>query len=254
MVAAVEPGAPVWGRAVAHISLRRGYLAEQEDAQRLLLSKLQPLDLVVFSSKGRASGNLLPGLFTHVAIHTGTDSQLAGLGLWRDPELRGHRDTVRAGSRFIEADYRGVHLSTPAGVFNTDRVVILRPRGISATRRREASRSFFDHIGTDFDFYFDAGENRTVYCAELVNHLMPELALPIRQVYGRKAILPDEMIAASLDGDTSLAVAGYLKGSPNGWRQASRADLARDLKASWSRTPPAVATNDAPTPVRPARQ
>jgi hypothetical protein len=234
LIASVEPAAPVIGRIIGNIVWRDGYLA-REDARRRVEAELQPLDIIVVSSKGRLSGRTIPGLFGHVAVYLGNEAQLSRAGAWHDPRVAAHHAKLRAGRGFIEADQHGVHLSRSSIVFNTDRVVILRAAGLSAARKRRAIGDFLDRVGTKFDFNFDNANTDRLYCAQLVCHVLPELRIPSRGVYGRETIVPDEIVLKAARGRLPLRPVLYVRGRPDGWELASSKVLIEDLALTWRR-------------------
>jgi len=235
LVNVIAPGAPVFGRIAANITGRHGHLHEDEAAIAHLMGVVRPLDIVLVGAKGRMSHNLIPGAFAHVAAHLGDERALRRLGVWDDPAVKPHQEAVKAGAKFIEADQHGVHLSTAQTVFNVDRVVILRPTGPAARDRAGKLVDFFSHVGTRFDFHFNADDDTCLFCAELVNHVIPEARLPKRRIYGRTMILPDEIASAALRGQAPLKLVTYVRGTRDGWTIGDADQLQADLEAAWSR-------------------
>ncbi len=234
LVALAEPAAPLIGNVIGRIAWRGGYLAGDDKALRLLGERMRPLDIIVVSSKGRLSGNTLPGLFVHAITYLGTEAELRRLGVWGHQAVRPHQAAIRAGAVFVEADYRGVHLSRPEAVLNTDRLVVLRANRHGKGGRAGEALRLAGHVGNPFDFNFDGDDPDQLFCTELVGHVMPQLALSSRQAYGRRIILADEMIADALAGRNGLRVVLYLKGDRQGVLMPGRAALARDVGAAWN--------------------
>lgn len=232
MIDAYEPVAPVLGSAFGQVVLRRGLLATKMDALEYIESQLRPLDILVVSSKGRLTGNLIPGLFSHTVVYLGSESQLKAMGAWNDPAVRRHQAAISAGKVMIESDHRGVHLTTAAIALDTDRVVVLRPR---VGRQKRIAALLISHVGTPYDFVFDNGDTDELYCAELIDHAMPDIRLPSRVIYGRRMFLPDDAIAAGTGGRMRAAPVLYVRATLSGWEDAGTAELKRDLAAAWSR-------------------
>lgn len=232
-VALADPIAPLVGRTIALVRLRPGHLAGDETAKRLLLSEVEPLDVILVSSKGRLSGNAVPGHFTHTIITIGSEEQLRQLGVWSRPSAEPHQDAIRRGKIFVEADYKGVHLSSAERILDTDRLLVLRPKNRSRTWLRKSACSLLSHIGSRFDFRFDAGEDHRLYCSELAFHALPELKLPVRRLYNRDVVLPDDVAATGLEPGTSLSFVLYLRGGPQGWTSESRRVAIADLARTW---------------------
>ncbi|WP_156790673.1 YiiX/YebB-like N1pC/P60 family cysteine hydrolase [Rhodobacter ferrooxidans] len=233
LVGLVDPIAPVFGVVVGNMVLRPGYVL-QTGAQQKLLREVQPLDVLVLSSKGHMSGNLIPGLFGHVITYLGTEAELRKLRVWDDPRVVPHHDSIRAGAVFIESDLHGVHLSTPDQALDTDRIAVLRPNLAGTQRRRQALVGFYARIGTKFDFRMDNATTAKLYCGELVAQVMPELSLPVRPMYGRQSIMPDDVVAEAAVQRSRLDLVYYLRANRNGAASGSRATLIRDISGYWA--------------------
>jgi hypothetical protein len=132
----------------------------------------------------------------------------------------------------IESDHRGVHLTTAAVALDTDRVAVFRPR---VGQQKRIAALLISHVGTPYDFVFDNGNTDELYCAELIDHAMPDIGLPSREIYGRRMFLPDDAIAAGTDGRLRAATVLYVRTTPSGWEDAGTAELKRDLAAAWRR-------------------
>lgn len=235
LIGLADPAAPIVGRTIALIRFRKGYLAGDEAAKATLLAALRPMDTVMVSSKGRLTGHAIPGLFTHTVVYLGTETQLRALGMWQDPQVVKYHQTIQSGSIFIESDQAGVHLSKAETILNTDRVLVLRPRSRRANWLRLGVTTFLEHVGSRFDFNFDAGENRRLYCSELVFHILPELQLPVRHFYHRDVVLPDDIAATGLERGTALTAILYLRGQPDGWQKVAPALARADIVNAWSK-------------------
>lgn len=232
MIDIYEPVAPVVGDVIGRVELRSGLLAGRADALRHIGDRLRPLDILVVSSKGRLTGNLIPGLFSHTVVYVGNESELRALGVWDDPAVRPHHAAIRAGKVMIESDHRGVHLTTAATALETDRVAVFRPR---IGDRRRVATLLVAHVGTPYDYYFDNGDTNELYCAELIDHAMPGIRMPSRELYGRRMFLPDDAIAAGIAGRMRVTPVLYVRASGSGWEDAGFAQLKRDLDAAWRR-------------------
>jgi hypothetical protein len=208
--------------------MRGGYL-EHPEAQAAVMEQVRPLDLIIASSKGRLSGNALPGVFSHVVIYLGNEAELKALGMWNDPTVVPLQGQIRAGKVFIESDSPGVHLSSAATVLHTDAVAILRPDITKKSRKREVMRELYGRIGKDFDFRFDNATTEEIYCAELANITMPELNMPTRMLYGREAVVPNDVVALAATGKGHLKLVAYVRGRKEGWKVASTKQLLVDL-------------------------
>jgi len=230
--------APALGTVLSHVAWRSGYLKSKRAAQEAVMDVLQPLDIVLVSSKGRRSGQMIPGLFGHAAVYLGTEQELKRLGMSASPQVKPHLTRIRGGHVFIEADAKGVHLSQPSIVLNTDAVAILRPRFDSLQQRRKTALDFFAAMGMRFDFLFDVDTPDCTFCTELIHRTMPQLDLPITEIYGVRTIMPDSLAVSAIRKQHGLVFVGYVKGDRKGWRQASMADLVTDIGRDWARRQP----------------
>lgn len=227
--------APTLGTVLSHVAWRSGHLRSKQAAQNAIMDVLQPLDIVLVSSKGRRSGQIIPGLFGHAAVYLGTEQELKRLGVWTSPEVQPHAAKVHTRHVFIEADAMGVHLSMPERVLNTDGAAILRPRFSSLKQRRKTTRDYFSTMGMKFDFLFDVDSPNCTFCTELIHRVMPQLDLPIMEIYGVRTIMPDSLAVAAIRKEHDLAFVGYIKGDRKGWRQASMGDLVTDIGQNWAK-------------------
>ena len=233
LVAVVEPAAPVVGRIIGHVAWRPGYLSDPT-IQAEIMDGLRVLDMIIVSSKGRLSGHTIPGLFFHAAVHVGSEDELKALGMWTHPAVAPHHEAIRRGARFIEADMRGVHLSPPSIVLNTDRAVVLRPQISTPGWRQRAMATLFGDLGRKFDFNFDAGRADRLFCVELICRAMPELRLPRDRAYGRETILPDRVVHDAARGKLPLRFVAYVAGDKGGGvRHPGRGRLITDIEDAW---------------------
>ncbi len=69
LIKMAEPVAPAVGFTISRTQWRRGYLKGREDALMQVRARLQPLDILLFSSKGRLSGHTGSGLYGHSAFY-----------------------------------------------------------------------------------------------------------------------------------------------------------------------------------------
>lgn len=232
LIAVAEPVAPAVGFVISRVDFRPGYLGAHEAALRRVAAEVRPLDILLFSSKGRLTGRTGSGLFGHSAVYFGDERQLRAAGLWNDPEVVAHQADIRAGRLYAESAQRtGTGLSTLHWVGNTDRIVILRPANHGAAWRRRTTRAVAARLGGKFDHRFDLAETEKLFCTELIDQAMPELALKRRVAYRREIILPDDVALQALAG-RGLSIVDYLKADEKGWRAAGPATLAADIRAA----------------------
>lgn len=231
-ISLVEAMAPLVAPGIGNRVDRPGAFANDPDAQAFITRQLRPLDLVMVRNMGRKSGQIIPGHFTHVAVWLGNARTLKAAGLWSDPAILPHRDEILAGHTFIESQIDGVHLSPASDILNTDAVAVLRP-ALSATERRFATRELFSELGRPFDVHFDLRDPELIFCSEMVARAMPGLELPVRMVYGRPSLVPDDIAAQAIGGKRLRLVSYIIPDPQTGWRRASREEMIRDLNQYW---------------------
>lgn len=200
------------------IKLRSSWLEDDLDLHKAVLARARPLDLILIGNASRAAGAFGGGTFGHLAIYVGTEAELRAMGLWPHPLIVPFHRDIRAGKVAIEALDTDVHLSGSPELFETDHIALLRPTGFSAARRRAAILSLFGDMGARFDFHFDVRDDSAIYCTELLYRALPELRLPVRPMFGRDVILPDEVAARALAGAIPLELRLFIRGYPQGWR------------------------------------
>lgn len=224
LVGLVEPTAPILERGIAAVRFRPGRLVGHPEVAAAVARRARPLDVVVVSNKGRLSGRLIPGVYSHAGIVLGDEGDLRALGLWDHPALAPWRDDVAAGRVVMETDERGVHLASFAEILDTDRVVLLRPR--AATRRPSDRRAgvlrLLDHGGCPFDFHFDIADDRSLFCVELISHALPSLAIAPTTVYGRPTLRPDDLVDLARARPHRLAPIFAASADDDGLRIAKR--------------------------------
>lgn len=227
----------IFQRLIGRINIRDGYLREAENAQAMILNWLRPLDILLFSSKGRVSGQFIPGHFGHGVIYLGTEEQLRAAGIWNSEWMRPHQDRIREGRIFIDAVSEGVRMADVEDLFVTDAVGIFRPSYPNAAAGAEVMRRAMSRLGTRFDFAFDSTESERLFCLELIAISDPDLGLPEDQLYGRTTIIPDSVAVMALSGHARLSFVGYLEGHPRGWQTATAGQLAQRIMEAWAPDP-----------------
>lgn len=210
-----------------------GRLTGKPAAYAAILSHLRPLDIVNVGNTSHKVARLMPGRFSHVLVYLGTEAQLRAAGLWHLPEIAPHRDDIRAGKTMIESVWPEVTLSAPEKVFETDRVLVMRPTLTHAERRLAASRLFAE-IGKPFNYALGLDPTRERWvCTGLVDYAMPGVALNRRVVYGADTILPDDIAAQAIRGER-LEVVTYVLGNRGpGFAYRSTYALMVDIAAYW---------------------
>lgn len=227
-----DPLMPFLGPVFGNVVFREGYL-EKPTARMAIQARLQPMDMLVLSSKNRLSGKTLPGLFGHAVIYLGDETSLRRAGLWDDPNIAPHHAAIRAGQTFIEADTNGVHLSDATHALATDALAILRLKSGCGTDGC-APAAVMATLGRAYDFRFESEEHSKLYCTELAQIALPGHEMPTRRLYDYNLILPDDVVALAIAGRSPLKLVSYFSGtSDKRWRESGRKGLLRDMKGWW---------------------
>ena len=225
LIKVADPVAPAVGFTISHVQWRSGYLKNRADALNLVRANLQPLDILVFSSKGRLSGHTGSGFFGHSSVYLGTSAELKALGLYNAPEVAGHLEELEKGRLIVEsAQKHGTDLSSLSYVGNTDCIVVMRPKGLSLTEKRAAIRRGFERVGRKFDHNFRMDTPEKLFCTELVDQVMPHIHPPRHEVYGREVIYPDDLVKMAGRGQR-LSFVLAVTGLKDSWRKTTVGEL-----------------------------
>ena len=236
-----DPLMPLLGPVFGNVVFREGYL-EKPSARQAIEARLQPMDMLVLSSKNRLSGKTLPGLFGHAVIYLGDEASLRRSGLWNDPRITPHHADIRAGKTYIEADTNGVHLSDATHALATDALAILRLKSGCGTDRC-APAEVIETLGRDYDFRFEGEDHSKLYCTELAQIALPGHEMPKRRLYDYNLILPDDVVALAIAGRSPMKLVSYFSGTADKrWHESGRKGLLRDMKGWWdeAQKPPAL--------------
>lgn len=230
LIRIAEPAAPAIGMAISQVQWRNGYLDTGGGALNHVRPRIRPLDVFLFSNKGRLSGHTGAGLFGHSAVYLGTERELKSMGLWNDPAVVPHHDAIRRGLTIVESGQaHGTTLTPVSRLVETDRLVVLRPQ-LGNQRKEAAIVRLFSLVGTRFDHNYRLDESERVFCTELIDLGIPELRLPRRPSYGREVILPDDVALEAVSGKGRLRYVAYLRADRERWESAGPASLAADIR------------------------
>lgn len=145
---------------------------------------IQPGDILLAETNGHLTTWLIPGFWTHAAIYCG-----------KDP-VTGHELVVEAvGAGVIKNDLVTFMLSK-------DAVAILRPTFTDIETRGKAVALALKQAGKPYDYEFDfqASDNKAFYCAELVywayKETVPSWAFELRSRFGQPTVTPQDFYDA----------------------------------------------------------
>lgn len=194
----------VFGNTVGLYESRKGKLYGDKEAIRKIQAVFQPLDILLEKTPFRLTDKLIPGHFGHVAIWTGTESELKRAGVWDHQLVKQYASQINETSnpdskdshQIIEALRNGVQLSTLEHFLNIDDFAILRPmfdEDSKAELTKEALIMAFRQLGKKYDFNFDVNTTDKIVCSELAYVSFPSVDWPTQKTLGRYNISPDNV-------------------------------------------------------------
>ncbi len=136
-----------------------------------LRTQLQPGDVLQIRAERKLTTAVLPGFWSHAAIHIGGRADLEQLGIGNDPRVRKWWDQLAIdGGKYgyvIEATAPGVLIQPLEKCLHADHVVVLRPN-VGQPERQAALLEAFSHVGKPYDFEFNFNVTTRLVCTELV--------------------------------------------------------------------------------------
>lgn len=194
----------LFGNTMGLYESRKGKMYGDAEARRKIQSVLKPLDILLEKTPFRLTDKLIPGHFGHVAIWTGTKSELIDAGVWENEVVQRYAAALSTQSnpdsrdeqQIIEALRNGVQLNTLEHFLNVDDFVILRPvfdQESNDELTREALIMAFRQLGKQYDFNFDVNTTDKIVCSELAYVAFPSIDWPTEKTLGRHSISPDNV-------------------------------------------------------------
>ncbi len=194
------------------------------DQINTMKQQMQPGDIVVERKNWYLSNVGLPGFWPHAELFIGTYNDMTrffgdpevvnyykSLGDYTDfidyltkkyPErMREYRGAAPDGHphQIIEAVSEGVKFSSLEEGALADYIGVMRPR-LSKLDIAKAVDEAFHYVGTPYDFNFDFLTDSSIVCSELIYKVYKNgsakkgLALPLREIAGRKAMPPNDIV------------------------------------------------------------
>jgi len=193
-----------FGNTMGLFESRKGKLYGNVEVKENIMSKLQPLDILLEKTPFRLTDKLIPGHFGHVAIWTGTKAELVNMGVWENEYIKKYANEISSKSnaysrnehQIIEALRSGVQLSTLDEFMNIDDFAILRPvfsEENNDMATKEALIMAFRQLGKKYDFNFDVNTTDKIVCSELAYVSFPTIDWPTEKTLGRFNISPDNV-------------------------------------------------------------
>ena len=198
---------PFFGDLVGRVRTRSGRLLNDAALEQALGQELQPFDILVQKNGFALSDTFIPGYFTHAVIYLGTPDQLKAEGVWELTVFDPVRAQLVAGKSFIEVDRHGAHLAALREAINTDELAVLRiapPAATGAEWPGQIAQRLLANLGKPYDFAFDADTVGEVTCAEVVMRSFTHVNWPLRDIMGRRSLLPDDVVRMAFDGRSGV--------------------------------------------------
>jgi uncharacterized protein YycO len=195
-----------FGNSVGLIQSRTGKLYDLNETELdKISSKLKPLDILLEKTPFRLTDKFIPGHWGHVAIWTGTKSELIALGLWDHELIRPYQKSIEfEGKRIIEALRPGVQINTLKHFMNIDDLAVVRHKSLSSVQREKYLLNAFKQIGKSYDFNFDVETDERIVCSELAYVTFSDLDWNLEEQVGRYTISPDNVgEKVTIDGEFS---------------------------------------------------
>ncbi len=203
---------PFFGDLVGRVRTRSGRLSDDAAVELALGQELQPFDVLIQKNGFALSDTFIPGYFTHAVIYLGTPEQLKAAGVWDLKAFDPVRAQLVAGNSFIEIDRAGAHLVAVREAVNTDELAVLRiapPKAAGAEWPGQIAERLLASLGKPYDFAFDADTASEVTCAEVVMRSFTHIAWPLREIMGRRSLLPDDVLRTALDGQSGVQLLAF---------------------------------------------
>lgn len=194
----------LFGNTLGLFESRKGKLYGNEEVTQKIKNVLKPLDIILEKTPFRLTDKFIPGHFGHVAIWTGTKSELIDLGIWENQQIKQYANEISSENnpdskdehQIIEALRSGVQLSSLEDFMNVDDIAILRPvfkEKDNQPLTKEAIEMAFRQIGKKYDFNFDVNTTDKIVCSELAYISFPSIDWPTEKTLGRYSISPDNV-------------------------------------------------------------
>lgn len=197
----------LFGNTAGIMVVRRGVMEKLQKNEKLqIIKQLQPLDILLEKAPFRLTDHLIPGYWSHVALWTGTETQLKELGVWEElpglykkavnlfnykgPEFR---QAIRSGQMIIEALRPGVQINTFEHFLNIDDLGVIRQSNLTSEKKKNYLLNAFRQIGKNYDFNFDVESTNEIVCSELIFAAFDDYQWNTKKTMGRYTISPDNV-------------------------------------------------------------
>jgi len=200
---------------------------KRKDYHLKMREMLEPGDVLLEKTPFRLTDKFIPGHWGHVAVWTGTITDLKERGIWdfitqttewrslREDQreyimesLKDHPEDPVQDRGVLEALRPGVQLNDLYHFLNVDDVAILKPK--LQTTKPEFKKAelagiiakSFTHVLKDYDFNFDVRDTNKIVCSELAWHTYTDCHFKTQLILSRASINPDD-VADAVFGDVN---------------------------------------------------
>ncbi len=212
---------------IKKVGFRKVSLQKRKDYHLKIREMLKPGDVLLEKTPFRLTDKFIPGHWGHVAVWTGTITDLKEAKLWdlvqdtrewlslrKDQKayimesLKDNPEDPIKDRAILEALRPGVQLNDLYHFLNVDDVAILRPKleGKTDLERRsemaEIIANGFTHVLKDYDFNFDVRDTNKIVCSELAWHTYTNCHFKTQVIASRASINPDD-VADAVFGDVN---------------------------------------------------
>lgn len=197
------------GTLLADRYARRGHRPSlPPEVDRQLRSLLRPGDVLVVRKEHAITNYFLPGYWPHAALFLGDATELAELGVDRDPRARPRwarllePTTDGETRRVIESMRDGVWIRSVGSPLASDSVLVLRP-GMAPSEIAVGLARAFEHEGKPYDFDFDFRRSDRMVCTEVVYRAydgVGGMRFPLIQRAGRPTLSGSDLVDFALEG------------------------------------------------------
>ena len=202
---AVNGVSELFGNSVGLVEQRKGKLYQDNPAQQLILSNLQPGDILLEKTPFRLTDKMIPGYWGHAAIWLGNRQELTDLGLWNTPIMHRYQQQIQNQQLLVEALRDGTKMNTLNHFLNIDDLVILRQKNLTRQDKKRIIELTLRQIGKPYDFNYDVETTDKIVCSQLVYLAYTHIEWPTDSIVGRYTISPDNIALKALNkGDLEI--------------------------------------------------
>ena len=209
---AVNGISELFGNTVGLVEQRKGKLYQDKTAEQLILSQLQPGDILLEKTPFRLTDKMIPGYWGHAAIWLGNQQELIDLGLWNTQIIQNYQQQIQNQQLLVEALRDGTKMNTLNHFLNIDDLVILRQKKMTRQDKQKIIELTLRQIGKPYDFNYDVETTDKIVCSQLVYLAYTQIEWPTDNIAGRYTISPDNIALKALNNGELEIILLYIDG------------------------------------------